>query len=251
MGSKNPHLNQTFGDSYCPINRGVYEHAKLPFYQECCVENATLKHPGEPHFGSVDSVCTELTTTSMFVELLVSSEFMIFPVRALGFMWGNRASTALYIGVIGTTAFFSIIAALGVPHNLGSALGTIFSQSLGWANTGIAWAWACGVTVVLDFIKYAYVMMMDGSAEEIEIERVADALGTEKAMANENSRKSTVQAATEALESDLQNNRADAEVGATMQRPSLAQQVGNLTVPGKRDPASIGKALMQARMSQR
>jgi H+-transporting ATPase len=251
IGSKNPPLNQTFGDSYCPINRGVYEHAKLPFYQECCVENATLKHPGEPHFGSVDSVCTELTTTSMFVELLVSSEFMIFPVRALGFMWGNRASTALYIGVIGTTAFFSIIAALGVPHNLGSALGTIFSQSLGWANTGIAWAWACGVTVVLDFIKYAYVMMMDGSAEEIEIERVADALGTEKAMANENSRKSTVQAATEALESDLQNNRADAEVGATMQRPSLAQQVGNLTVPGKRDPASIGKALMQARMSQR
>merc|ERR1712159_78025 len=91
------------GDSFPAVTcskLGEYKHADLPRWQECCVQYAGLMHPGQPHFGSTDSVCTEIATVSVFVQILVASEFMIFPVHALGWMWTNRASTALYVSVI-------------------------------------------------------------------------------------------------------------------------------------------------------
>jgi hypothetical protein len=109
----------------------------------------------------------------MFVQIMVASEFMIFPVRALGFMWTNRPSTALIVAVILTAIAFSILAFLGVPHNLGP-LGDIFGQALGWSNMLICWAWGVGGTLLLDLVKYTWVQVVDGTTEEIVWERVQE-----------------------------------------------------------------------------
>jgi H+-transporting ATPase len=161
--------------AYCPAGQGVYNAStqKLPVWQECCVQYATLKHPGQPHYGDTGSVCTEITTISVFVQILVASELMIFPVRALGWMITSRASTSLYISVGLTIVTFCILAALGVPKDFGP-LGDIFSQKLGWVNTGYAFAWSIGATLIMDCLKYSWVMLVDGNCEEIEDERVSD-----------------------------------------------------------------------------
>merc|ERR1712166_555707 len=61
----------------------LYTPTDLPDWQECCVQYADLQHPGTANFGSYDNYCTESTTIFMFIQLLVASEFMIFPVRSL------------------------------------------------------------------------------------------------------------------------------------------------------------------------
>jgi len=167
-------------NTWCPARQGNYEKPSLPVWQECCVQYAGLYHAGQPHYGEAVSVCTEISTVSMFVQLLVASEFMIFPVRSLGWMWFSRASTSLYIAVILSAIVFSILAAEGVPKSLGP-LGDVFPQKLGWANTGMCWGWSVGATLIIDGVKFAWVMLVDGTAEEIEIERVADAMAMEAA----------------------------------------------------------------------
>merc|ERR1712086_1123075 len=87
----------------------------------------------------------------MGIQILVASEFMIFPVRALGWMFMNRASTSLYVAVIGTCVVFSILAAEGVPKNLGP-LGDVFAQELGSRNTGYVWLWSLGATLIMDLM---------------------------------------------------------------------------------------------------
>ena len=66
-------LQTEFPGISCPKHAGNYQHAQLPQWQECCVEFSKLMHPGQPHYGSTDSVCTEITTTSVFVQILVAS----------------------------------------------------------------------------------------------------------------------------------------------------------------------------------
>jgi len=153
-------------------------NSDLPNWQECCVQSAGLVHPGVAHSGNEDSVCTEITNVAMFVEMLISSELMIFPVRALGWMWTNRASTSLYISIVGSCILFCCLAAAGVPEDLGP-LGDVFSQKLGWKNMLICAAWGVGATFMLDVIKYAWVAMVDGTNEEIQWERVADRVAFE------------------------------------------------------------------------
>ena len=88
-------------------------------------------------------------------------------------------STSLYIAVGLTCVFFSILAAEGVPEDFGP-LGDIFAQKLGWTNTALAWAWSIAATLIMDVAKYCWVMSVDGTTEEIEIERVAVAMETPK-----------------------------------------------------------------------
>merc|ERR1712195_215574 len=160
---------------FCAEDNGISEYQTLPAWQECCVTYADLVHPGQPHAGTATSACSEITTASVFIQILVASEFMIFPVRALGWMFMNRASTSLYVAVIGTCVVFSILAAEGVPKNLGP-LGDIFAQELGSRNTGYVWLWSLGATLIMDLVKYAWVLAVDGTTEEIEVERVEDAM---------------------------------------------------------------------------
>jgi len=234
----------------CP-SMGKYSHPQLPEWQECCVEYAGLKHPGQPHYGSTDSVCTEISTVSVFVQILIASEFMIFPVRALSWMWTNRASTALYVSVFLTCFIFSIFAALGVPRDFGP-LGDVFSQTLGWRNMGLAWAWSCGATLIIDIVKYNWVLNVDGTTEEIVHERVADRFNTEKAIALDVSRQSTTSTSIRRTEASIQSQRGDSTVtGSTGMRPSTRFSVGNAVVPGRTDPASLGAALARASRQSR
>ena len=84
-------------------------------------------------------------------------------------------STSLYVAVIGTCVVFSILAAEGVPKNLG-VLGDVFAQELGWRNTVYVWLWSLGATLIMDLVKYAWVLAVDGTTEEIDVERVEDAM---------------------------------------------------------------------------
>jgi H+-transporting ATPase len=235
----------TFTDEFpCPKTRGSYEHASLPVWQECCVEYSGLKHPGQPHYGTVDSVCTEIATSSVFVQILVASELMIFPVRALGWMWTNQASTSLYISIVLSIIVFSILPALGVPKDFGP-LGDIFAQKLGFKNTAIAWAFSFGATLLIDIVKFWWVTTVDGTTEEIVHERVADRFATEKAAAFEASRRDTAATAGRRTEATMRSTRADA-ILSSVSRPSTRMTVGNALISGPTDPRSLGAALSRA-----
>lgn len=209
------------------------------------MQYAGLKHPGQIHYGTAESVCTEISTTAMFVQILVSSELMIFPVRSLSWMWFNRASTALYVLVIGAAVLFSVLAALGIPHNLGETLGDIFSNQLGWQNTGWAWIWSIGTTLLLDFIKKTWVQVVDGTSEEIQCERVADAAATNAA------RETTTEAQrlTHRASSALTATGVGAVGGS--QRPATMYGVGNGIFSEGSDPASLARAMARSRKSVR
>eukprot|EP00658_Telonema_sp_P-2_P006851 TRINITY_DN12581_c0_g3_i1.p1 TRINITY_DN12581_c0_g3~~TRINITY_DN12581_c0_g3_i1.p1 ORF type:complete len:349 (-),score=99.96 TRINITY_DN12581_c0_g3_i1:350-1351(-) len=243
-------LNSIGISNYCPKDKGVYTHAeqKIAPFQECCVEAAGLKHPGQPHFGDVDSVCTEITTVSVFVQILVASEFMIFPVRALGWCWTNRASTSLYISIVASVCIFSILAALGVPKDFGP-LGDVFSQALGWRNTGFAWCWGLGVTLLLDCIKIAWVLNVDGTTEEIVHERVHDRMQSDQAIAVAASCRDTVTTAVNRTEAALVSGNVGAIGGA--QRPANRMTVGGVLMPGRRDAGSLARNLARASRKNR
>jgi len=154
---------------FCPD--ALYTPTDLPDWQECCVQYADLQHPGTANFGSYDNYCTESTTIFMFIQLLVASEFMIFPVRSLSWMWTSKPSWAVTLPVFGTVIVLACLAAAGIPDNAGP-LGIIFAQKAGWNNLAICAAWSVLATFLLDGISVAWVSIVDGSAEEIEWERV-------------------------------------------------------------------------------
>lgn len=208
------------------------------------MQYAGLKHPGQIHYGSVESVCTEISTTAMFVQILVSSELMIFPVRALSWMWFNVASTWLYVLVFGASILFSCLAAIGKPSNLG-VFGDIFSNQLGWTNTGVAWIWGLGTTLLLDAIKKTWVTIMDGNSEEIQCERVQEAQ-----QAGMGARQSEAQQLTSRASSVLTTNRADSVFGG-QQRPATYVGVGNAIFSEGKDPASLARAMARSRKSIR
>jgi H+-transporting ATPase len=161
---------------FCP--KSLYTPTDLPEWQECCVQWADLQHPGKANYGSSDNYCTEITTVNMFIELLISSELMIFPVRALGWMWTSKPAWSVTIPVIATCVVLATLAAAGIPESAGP-LGIIFAQKAGAHNLGICVAWGVFATFCLDGIKYAWVSIVDGSTEEIEYERVHDRMEAE------------------------------------------------------------------------
>lgn len=165
---------------FCPTRKGTYDQKlNYPQWQECCVEYASLQHPGVPYPGSHEDACTEITTINMFIQILVASEFMIFPVRALGWIWtSSKPANAVMFPVFGTVAVLSILAAIGYPENAGP-LGPIFVQASGWTNWIITIAWSLLATLLLDVIKFSWVTVIDGSTEEIEYERVAHRMEAE------------------------------------------------------------------------
>lgn len=161
---------------FCPDK--LYTPSALPDWQECCVQYADLKHPGSSDYGSPDSYCTEITTVHMFIQLLISSELMIFPVRALSWMWSSKPAWSVTIPVFATCIVLGCLAAAGIPQSAGP-LGIIFAQKSGWSNFGVCVAWGVAATFALDVIKYNWVMIVDGSVEEIEFERVHDRMDHE------------------------------------------------------------------------
>jgi len=165
---------------FCPDKKGTWSHnLQYPHWQECCVEYASLQHPGVPYPGSHEDVCTEITTINMFIQILISSELMIFPVRALGWIWtSSKPANAVIIPVIATCIVLSILACIGYPQNAGP-LGPIFVQASGWTNWIICISWSVLATLLLDIIKFTWVTVVDGSTEEIEFERVAQRMEAE------------------------------------------------------------------------
>jgi len=161
---------------FCPDT--LYTPTSLPAWQECCIQYADLQHPGKANFGSPDNYCTEITTVHMFIQLLISSELMIFPVRTLSWMWTSKPAWSVTIPVCVTCIVLSTLAAAGIPSNAGP-LGIIFAQAAGWSNLGICVAWGVCATFCLDAIKYAWVSIIDGSVEEIQYERVHDRMEAE------------------------------------------------------------------------
>merc|ERR1712086_1085439 len=133
---------------FCPD--ALYTPTDLPDWQECCVQYADLQHPGTANFGSYDNYCTESTTI---------------------FMWTSKPSWAVTLPVFGTVIVLARLAAAGIPDNAGP-LGIIFAQKAGWNNLAICAAWSVLATFLLDGISVAWVSIVDGSAEEIEWERV-------------------------------------------------------------------------------
>jgi len=160
----------------CP--KALYTPTSLDDWQECCVQYADLQHPGKVNFGTPDNYCTEITTIHMFIQLLISSELMIFPVRALSWMWTSKPAWSVTIPVFATCFVLSCLAAAGIPSNAGP-LGDIFAQAAGWRNWAICIAWGVAATFCLDGIKYAWVSIIDGSVEELEYERVHDRMDDE------------------------------------------------------------------------
>lgn len=156
-------------NGFCPDK--LYTPTDLEDWQECCVQYADLQHPGKANYGSYDNYCTESTTIFMFIQLLVASEYMIFPVRSLSWMWTSKPSWAVTLPVFGTVIVLATLAAAGIPDNAGP-LGVIFAQKAGWNNAGICFLWSVLATFLLDGISVAWVRIVDGSAEEIEWERV-------------------------------------------------------------------------------
>merc|ERR1711924_510498 len=155
------------------------DYLQLPDWEECCVQYAGLQHPGKPYTGSPEDACTEITTINMFIQILISSELMIFPVRALGWIWtSSKPANSVLIPVISTCVILSILAAVGEPSNAGP-LGPIFVQAAWWTNWIICIAWGVAATLLLDIIKFSWVTLVDGSTEEIDFERVADRMAAE------------------------------------------------------------------------
>jgi hypothetical protein len=172
--------------------------------QLCCAANAGLVAPGVPDFGSVGRVCTEITTLALFLQIFISAELLIFPMRTISWMWSHAANTYLYISVLGTCLVFTILAAEGWPPiipglsdgieitnptpypvwsatgvSTGTSIGSydvshkiggpanIFPQKLGWANAGYCWLWSLVGLLLVDAVKVFLVKAVEGSVEEI------------------------------------------------------------------------------------
>jgi H+-transporting ATPase len=161
---------------FCPDK--LYTPTSLDNWQECCVQFADLQHPGKANYGAYDNYCTESTTIFMFLQILVASEFMIFPVRALSWMWTSKPAWSVTLPVFGTVIVLSCLAAAGTPDNAGP-LGIIFAQKAGWKNLGICAAWGVLATFLLDAISVTWVNIVDGSTDEVEWERVHDRMDHE------------------------------------------------------------------------
>ena len=107
-----------------------------------------LRPPGMPWAGDATCPCTEIMTCALFIQIFVSAELLIFPMRSLGWFWTSMAAPLLYVTVIGSCILFTILAALGAPE-------VIFRETLGWHNAAWAWLWAIIGLFIMDCAKKA------------------------------------------------------------------------------------------------
>jgi len=122
-----------------------------------------LVSPGTPWAGTPDCPCTEIMTATLFIQIFVSAEILIFPMRTLGLFFRSVATPWLYVSVLGACIVFTVLVAEGVPSFL-------FVQKIGWANAGYAWALAVIGMIILDLVKLITVKGLEGSTEEIPTE---------------------------------------------------------------------------------
>jgi len=113
-------------------------------------------------------------TAALFLQLFVSAELLIFPMRTGKFFFMSMAAPWLYVAVLGSCLLFTILSALGEPTFL-------FKQPLGWTNVGLAWLWSIGGLIIMDIFKMfvqeiVEIRIMQGSNEEIPVneERVPE-----------------------------------------------------------------------------
>jgi H+-transporting ATPase len=162
-------------------NYGISTYCACEDYckQLCCANAAGLAQPGQPQYGSVHSVCTEITTNAMFLQVFIAGELLIFPMRTISWMWTTIAAKWLYISVFVTLLLFTILSAEGLPNRI-TGLSDIFSQKLGWVNAGICWLWSLIGVFVMDVTKKYLIIFTEGVGDEIvheSIEAVAEAKG--------------------------------------------------------------------------
>lgn len=135
-----------------------------------------LRPPGMPWAGDATCPCTEIMTCALFIQIFVSAELLIFPMRSLGWFWTSMAAPLLYVTVIGACVLFTILAAFGAPE-------AIFRETLGWHNAAWSWLWAIIGLFIMDCAKKALIGYLEGSTEEIEYETV-DVTSEENRQAN-------------------------------------------------------------------
>lgn len=143
----------------------------------CCANYAGMYSPSAPHYGMVSSVCTEITTNALFLQIFISAELLIFPMRTVGWMWTTMANKWLYISIGLTLLVFTILSAVGTPKQI-PGLEIIFAQKLGWVNAGWAWLWSLVGLFVVDIVKVYLVLFMEGPSEILTVESVAEAMET-------------------------------------------------------------------------
>jgi len=132
-----------------------------------CASSVGLVAPGVPHHGNVATTCTEITTLALFLQIFVSSEISIFSMRQLGPWFMSWASPWLYLSVLTTCFFWTILVAEGVPRHIPGLDEPFFSQALGWKNAVYVWAWCIFGFIFLDHAKEFVNMSLDGSVAEI------------------------------------------------------------------------------------
>lgn len=135
-----------------------------------------LRPPGMPWAGTPQCPCTEIMTCALFLQVFLSAELLIFPMRSLGWFWTSMAAPSLYVSVLGSCILFTILAAIGAPTFL-------FKQALGWHNAAWAWIWAIVGMFIMDVAKKVIIGYLEGSTEEIENESV-DVTSEEARQAN-------------------------------------------------------------------
>jgi len=120
--------------------------------------------PTTPWAGSANCPCSESMRSLVFLQLLISAEILIYPMRTLSWMWTSMASPWLYVSTLGVCIFFTILAAFGQPQ-------AIFGAAIGWGNAGFVWAYCIGCLIIIDLTKYLVVMGLEGSTDEIPTDK--------------------------------------------------------------------------------
>jgi len=123
-----------------------------------------LVSPTTAWAGDPDCPCSELMNTMIFLQLLVSAEFLIFPMRTLSWMWSSMASPWLYASTLFVNILFSILAATGEPS-------AVFKAPIGWGNMGYVWAFSAVGLILIDIVKVLVVIGLEGSTEEIPTDK--------------------------------------------------------------------------------
>jgi hypothetical protein len=124
-----------------------------------------LMNAGIPWAGDAACPCTDMMANILFLQIYLSSEFLIFPCRTLGWFFMSAAARNLYISVFS----FNILITLCIVFGLFNSV--IFNQGIGWANAGYTWAYVIVEIFLLDIVKLAVVKAVEGSTDEIPADK--------------------------------------------------------------------------------
>lgn len=120
-----------------------------------------LMDSGKPWSGNVACPCTDMMANILFLQIFLSSEFLIFPCRTLSWFFTSAAARNLYISVFGINILITLCIAFGLFNPV------LFNQGIGWVNAAYTWAYVIVEIFLLDIVKIAVVKAVEGSTDEI------------------------------------------------------------------------------------